>query len=110
MAADGGGGGGGDGDENSSEAGGGGGRICRFCFVGDDDEDPTSTLSSARRRGGAPQPDVDSLLISPCHCSGTQEWVHVGCLRQWQRARPFVHTSLHHYSHHVIQAPLTQLL
>ena len=53
----------------------GGGRVCRFCFVGDDDDDDD---------GGGGGGDGD-VLVSPCRCTGTQEWVHVGCLRQWQR-------------------------
>jgi len=39
-------------------------RLCRFCFEGD---------------------EVDEL-ISPCRCSGGQKWVHLKCLRMWQRA------------------------
>mmetsp|Transcript_3719 Transcript_3719/g.12774 ORF Transcript_3719/g.12774 Transcript_3719/m.12774 type:complete len:401 (-) Transcript_3719:106-1308(-) len=34
--------------------------------------------------GGGGGGDGD-VLVSPCRCTGTQEWVHVGCLRQWQR-------------------------
>ena len=47
-------------------------RACRFCLVGDDDVDVF----------GAPL--VFDALVSPCACSGTQKWVHVGCLRRWQ--------------------------
>lgn len=38
-------------------------RICRYCF-GDADE---------------------GTLIAPCACSGGQKWVHLNCLRRWQR-------------------------
>ena len=36
-------------------------------------------------RWGASRSAMDRCLVSPCGCSGTQKWVHVGCLRQWQR-------------------------
>ena len=39
-------------------------KICRFCF---DDES-------------------EGELISPCNCSGGQKWVHLKCLRRWQRS------------------------
>ena len=58
-------------------------RICRFCFVGEDDENPTPLLTSGH--ASATSHAVDQLLVSPCSCSGTQKWIHVGCLRQWQR-------------------------
>jgi len=38
-------------------------RICRYCFDGEDEGD----------------------LISPCKCAGGQKYVHLRCLRQWQR-------------------------
>mmetsp|Transcript_44422 Transcript_44422/g.96563 ORF Transcript_44422/g.96563 Transcript_44422/m.96563 type:complete len:462 (-) Transcript_44422:272-1657(-) len=38
-------------------------RMCRYCFDGDEDGE----------------------LISPCKCSGGQQFVHLRCLRQWQR-------------------------
>ena len=38
-------------------------KICRYCF---DD-------------------DADEPLISPCACKGGQKWVHLACLRKWQR-------------------------
>ena len=38
------------------------GAVCRFCFEADDGD-----------------------LVAPCACIGTQEWVHVVCLRKWQR-------------------------
>eukprot|EP00391_Amoebophrya_sp_Ameob2_P002316 CAMPEP_0179000754 /NCGR_PEP_ID=MMETSP0795-20121207/10886_1 /TAXON_ID=88552 /ORGANISM="Amoebophrya sp., Strain Ameob2" /LENGTH=1054 /DNA_ID=CAMNT_0020693863 /DNA_START=607 /DNA_END=3770 /DNA_ORIENTATION=+ len=38
-------------------------KICRFCF---DD-------------------DTESPLISPCNCAGGQKYVHLECLRRWQR-------------------------
>lgn len=39
-------------------------RICRYCFEGDESGE----------------------LISPCICSGGQKFVHLSCLRMWQRA------------------------
>eukprot|EP00439_Symbiodinium_sp_Y106_P066484 s683_g10.t2 len=39
-------------------------RLCRFCFEGDEEDE----------------------LISPCRCSGGQKYVHLKCLRMWQRA------------------------
>ena len=47
-------------------------RACRFCLVAEDDVDAS----------GAPL--VRGALAAPCACSGTQKWVHVQCLRQWQ--------------------------
>ena len=41
-----------------------GGRICRICF------DETE--------------EKENPLISPCKCSGTMEFVHFKCLRQWR--------------------------
>ena len=37
------------------------GAICRVCFE-------------------------DGELIAPCACTGTQQWIHEQCLRQWQRS------------------------
>ena len=48
-------------------AGGAGGaeeeRLCRYCFEG----------------GSAGE------LVAPCACRGGQKWVHLSCLRRWQR-------------------------
>eukprot|EP00927_Polykrikos_kofoidii_P043195 TRINITY_DN37251_c0_g1_i1.p1 TRINITY_DN37251_c0_g1~~TRINITY_DN37251_c0_g1_i1.p1 ORF type:complete len:520 (-),score=94.27 TRINITY_DN37251_c0_g1_i1:78-1556(-) len=41
--------------------------VCRICFVGR-------------------EPGEANSLIAPCVCSGSQKYVHVHCLRQWQRA------------------------
>eukprot|EP00927_Polykrikos_kofoidii_P043479 TRINITY_DN37552_c0_g2_i1.p1 TRINITY_DN37552_c0_g2~~TRINITY_DN37552_c0_g2_i1.p1 ORF type:complete len:806 (-),score=112.86 TRINITY_DN37552_c0_g2_i1:97-2514(-) len=38
-------------------------QICRYCFCGQE----------------------DGLLVSPCKCTGGQRYVHMSCLRQWQR-------------------------
>ena len=53
----------------SAGAAGGGGEeeaagasVCRFCFSSEGD------------------------LIAPCMCRGSNEWVHLECLRAWQRA------------------------
>eukprot|EP00964_Phaeocystis_antarctica_P096157 scaffold62516_cov58-Phaeocystis_antarctica.AAC.4 len=37
--------------------------LCRYCFEG---------------------PEAGELL-SPCKCKGGQKWVHLSCLRRWQR-------------------------
>ena len=37
--------------------------LCRYCFEG---------------------PEAGELL-SPCNCKGGQKWVHLSCLRRWQR-------------------------
>ena len=47
-------------------------RACRFCLLGEDDVDG---VCAALAR---------DTLVAPCACSGTQKWVHVGCLRRWQ--------------------------
>lgn len=39
------------------------GAICRICFEAG-----------------------DGLLIAPCKCTGSQKWVHVECVRRWQRS------------------------
>jgi len=39
-------------------------RLCRYCFEGEDAGE----------------------LISPCRCAGGQKYVHLSCLRWWQRA------------------------
>lgn len=62
------GGGGGGGGASSLVAGGGGydededEHTCRFCFNGGDD------------------------LITPCNCKGSTKYVHLECLKQWQRS------------------------
>lgn len=38
-------------------------KICRFCFEGEE----------------------EGPLISPCDCRGDQKYVHLQCLRRWQR-------------------------
>mmetsp|Transcript_129865 Transcript_129865/g.376004 ORF Transcript_129865/g.376004 Transcript_129865/m.376004 type:complete len:603 (+) Transcript_129865:95-1903(+) len=38
-------------------------RACRYCFEGEE----------------------SGTLISPCRCAGGQKWVHLSCLRRWQR-------------------------
>ena len=47
-------------DNNATEE-----ALCRYCFCGDEDGDK---------------------LISPCNCKGGQKWVHLECLRRWQRS------------------------
>lgn len=38
-------------------------KICRYCF----------------------ESEESGELISPCRCTGGQKWVHLACLRRWQR-------------------------
>ena len=45
-------------------------RSCRFCLCGDEDGEE----------------DPDDPLVSPCVCAGGQKWVHLSCLRKWQRS------------------------
>ncbi|GMH98444.1 hypothetical protein TrST_g1831 [Triparma strigata] len=45
---------------------------CRICFM--DNSDPDSSSSGP--------------LISPCHCRGTQKYVHLTCLNHWRRQNP----------------------
>ena len=49
---------------------------CRICFS------ETYAPDGRERSDEKPRPDV---LIAPCKCDGSQKWVHVGCLRRWQR-------------------------
>jgi len=42
-------------------------RLCRFCF-------------------GEEEDGAGGTLISPCNCTGGQKWVHLNCLRKWQRS------------------------
>jgi hypothetical protein len=37
--------------------------VCRYCFEGAEEGE----------------------LLSPCSCAGGQKWVHIACLRRWQR-------------------------
>ncbi len=41
-------------------------RLCRFCFEDEADR-------------------PDEPLIAPCACKGGQKYVHLSCLRRWQR-------------------------
>ena len=68
-------------------------KICRYCF---DD-------------------DADEPLISPCACKGGQKWVHLACLRKWQRlvlvSQPthprFYADDLRHHTCNVCKAAFT---
>mmetsp|Transcript_125687 Transcript_125687/g.350124 ORF Transcript_125687/g.350124 Transcript_125687/m.350124 type:complete len:452 (-) Transcript_125687:95-1450(-) len=46
-----------------------GGPICRICFVGAGGDD-----------------EEGQQLVSPCRCEGSQKFVHLSCLRRWQRS------------------------
>jgi len=50
-------------DDAKSEANSGDNNMCRICFSDDTDK--------------------DNPLISPCKCSGSMQFVHLKCLRQW---------------------------
>ena len=48
-----------------------------------------SLSSTSTRTRGTPRLDEKTIpkhaLIAPCNCSGGSQWVHLECLRQWQR-------------------------
>ena len=35
-----------------------------------------------------PEDPADGRLISPCHCKGSQKYVHEGCVQRWRHAQP----------------------
>eukprot|EP00928_Gymnodinium_smaydae_P032717 TRINITY_DN23624_c0_g1_i1.p1 TRINITY_DN23624_c0_g1~~TRINITY_DN23624_c0_g1_i1.p1 ORF type:complete len:434 (+),score=104.66 TRINITY_DN23624_c0_g1_i1:103-1404(+) len=47
--------------------------ICRICFAGDDGDGDGDGAGAGE-------------LVSPCRCVGSQKYVHVSCLRKWQRS------------------------
>eukprot|EP00240_Pyramimonas_obovata_P014434 CAMPEP_0118934592 /NCGR_PEP_ID=MMETSP1169-20130426/13908_1 /TAXON_ID=36882 /ORGANISM="Pyramimonas obovata, Strain CCMP722" /LENGTH=185 /DNA_ID=CAMNT_0006877513 /DNA_START=61 /DNA_END=615 /DNA_ORIENTATION=+ len=51
-------------------------RLCRFCYGEEEEDAPTHTKGNIVGSG---------KLVSPCGCVGTQEFVHLSCLREWQR-------------------------
>ena len=59
---------------------------CRFCFEGvsgDDDDDDDDEVRREQQ-----QQQQDHRLVAPCNCTGSSEYVHVICLRQWQSYAP----------------------
>eukprot|EP00397_Hematodinium_sp_SG-2012_P018292 GEMP01018734.1.p1 GENE.GEMP01018734.1~~GEMP01018734.1.p1 ORF type:complete len:518 (+),score=156.51 GEMP01018734.1:184-1737(+) len=64
----------GESDEVESSEAEGGAHICRICF----DEGPL--------KGQLPRTanDGERELIAPCLCKGSQRWVHMLCLKNWQ--------------------------
>ena len=68
--------------------------MCRYCFSSDAE---------------------DGELISPCACKGSQEFVHLACLRRWQRmvlvSQPthpqFYRDDIRHHECNVCKAPFT---
>ncbi len=56
--------GGGEEEEQEEQEEEGEEKMCRYCFDEGSEENP---------------------LISPCACKGGQKWVHLSCLRRWQR-------------------------
>lgn len=61
-------------------------------------EDPMAALTAAAGGGATAEDEEDEKLcrycfdgeeygelLSPCACSGGQKWVHLSCLRRWQR-------------------------
>ena len=67
--------------------------MCRYCFEGEE----------------------EGPLISPCACKGGQRWVHLSCLRRWQRmvlvSQPthpaFYKDDIRHHECNVCKAPFT---
>ncbi|CAK7217444.1 hypothetical protein SBRCBS47491_003168 [Sporothrix bragantina] len=49
---------------------------------------PTFLRSSMPRVRYISESPEDGRLISPCHCKGSQKYVHEGCLQAWRIARP----------------------
>lgn len=49
---------------------------------------PTFLRSSMPRVRYISENPVEGKLISPCHCKGSQKYVHEGCLQAWRLARP----------------------
>jgi len=49
--------------------------ICRICFTGECDEPDGEDLSTGL-----------NPLIAPCGCIGSQKYVHIECLKKWQRS------------------------
>ncbi|KAA8491471.1 hypothetical protein FVE85_2486 [Porphyridium purpureum] len=53
-------------------------RLCRYCFEGAVDECDAQNGTT---------PGIESnALVSPCACMGGQRYVHLQCLRRWQRS------------------------
>lgn len=54
--------------------------VCRFCL--------DSTIQPAEGENGLSSSgrfqQISSILLAPCMCMGSSEYVHVECLRQWQ--------------------------
>ncbi|CAK9034406.1 ERAD-associated E3 ubiquitin-protein ligase DOA10 [Durusdinium trenchii] len=49
-------------------------------------DSPRSILCVKSLESHTEQPgDKNLALISPCHCEGSQKFIHVACLRKWQR-------------------------
>jgi E3 ubiquitin-protein ligase DOA10 len=45
---------------------------------------------------------VDSgELVAPCECKGSSAWVHVGCLRQWQKSVMMTQSTHPRYQTHI---------
>lgn len=67
-------------------------RTCRFCF---EEVQPTfdtegADLPGFLGRGPSVTYQTEGLgrLFRPCLCSGTQKFVHEGCLEQWRYSSP----------------------
>lgn len=77
--------------------------ICRFCFEGsllveeggkeeasknkdNEKEDTNEKASDSNISSITATPTIQkNALIAPCNCTGGSRWVHLECLRQWQR-------------------------
>jgi hypothetical protein len=50
-------------------------ETCRICLTDDHDTE---------------EDNPEGLLVSPCKCKGTSQYVHLGCLKRWLRSRMIV--------------------
>ncbi|CAB9517809.1 expressed unknown protein [Seminavis robusta] len=50
--------------------------MCRFCFEGSVEQEQEQAEDTGKDR---------NALVAPCNCDGGSRWVHLECLRQWQR-------------------------
>jgi len=70
------------------------GYICRFCFetIYSPPPLPPTESSEASSKSCTAMSTSDSTignkknsLVAPCRCTGGSEWVHIQCLRRWQK-------------------------
>ncbi|KAL3945378.1 MAG: hypothetical protein SGBAC_000511 [Bacillariaceae sp.] len=63
--------------------------VCRFCLgqAGDNEEEEEEDKGeddSSRNKNSIAKTKACNPFVSPCNCSGGQEWVHLRCFRRWQ--------------------------